>query len=60
MNAWKLNSIAQYLFRKAIADSLGINFSNVYKTIKEIDQDGTITLRDGSKYKLELKKLPNT
>lgn len=54
MNSWKLNGIAGHLTRQAIIKKLNINFTQIYKTIKSIDNNGVIETHDGKKYKLEL------
>jgi hypothetical protein len=57
MNSWKLNSTAGHWFRLAIAKSLNIHFTEVYKSIKVIHYDGIIETPDGKKYELILKEL---
>jgi len=57
MNAYRMNSIAQYLLRSCIAEGLNINISDVYKQIKSIDSRRIIEAKDGKKYKLELKRV---
>ena len=42
MNPYKLNSVSGHHYRKAICEGLGINSRDIYKTIKNIKQDGTI------------------
>lgn len=57
MNSWKLNGIAGHLTRSAICEKLGINFTQIYKTVKSINNDRIIETHDGKKYKLELKEI---
>jgi predicted transcriptional regulator len=59
MNSWKLNGMAEHLTRKTITESLNITHTELYKTVKSIDNKGIITLHDGRKFKLELKYLGN-
>jgi hypothetical protein len=54
MNAYKLNGIAGHMFRKAVCDELKIEFSDIYKTVKNLESDGTILLHNGRKFKLGL------
>lgn len=57
MNAYKLNGFAGHQFRKAVCDGLNISHSEIYKVIESISNDGTIKLKSGNKYKLELKRI---
>lgn len=57
MNSYKFNSSAQYHLRTAIANSLGIEYSDVYMQVAEIEHD-VITTKDGTKYKITLEKIP--
>ena len=57
MNSWKLNSTAGHLLRLSISKSLNIHFTEVYKTVKSINNDGIIETSDGKKYELTLKEL---
>ena len=57
MNSWKLNSTAGHLLRLAISKSFNIHFTEVYKTVKSINNDGIIETSDGKKYELTLKEL---
>jgi|LakMenEpi03Aug12_release.lakeMendotaPanAssembly.Ray.scaffolds.fasta_scaffold191330_5 hypothetical protein len=59
MNSWKLNGIAGHLTRKAIISKLNITFTQIYKTVKSIDNNGIIETYDGKKYVLELKEIEN-
>ena len=59
MNSWKLNGIAGHLTRQIIIESLNIVPTELYKTVKSINNNGIITLHDGRKFKLELKYLGN-
>lgn len=57
MNSWKLNSTAGYLFRLAVSKSLSIHFTEVYKKVKSINNEGVIETSNGKKYELVLKEL---
>ena len=59
MNSWRFNSIANYVLRAAIYNSLNISPSDVYKTVKSIGGHGPdiIETKDGKKYKLVLEKI---
>ncbi len=57
MNSWKLNGIAGHLTRQAICEKLGIHFTQIYKTVKSINENRIIETHDGKKYKLELKEI---
>jgi predicted transcriptional regulator len=57
MNSWKLNSLAGHLTRQAIIKKLNINNTEIYKTVKSIDNNGIIETHDGKKYVLVLKEL---
>lgn len=60
MNSYKLNGMAGHLTRQTIIKSLNITPpTELYKTVKNIDSNGVITLHDGRKFKLELKYLGN-
>jgi len=59
MNSWKLNGIAGHLTRQIIIESLNIKPTELYKTVKSIDNNGIITTHDNRKFKLELKYLGN-
>jgi sugar-specific transcriptional regulator TrmB len=54
MNSWKLNGLAGHLTRRAIVKKLNIPFFEIYKTVKSIDNSGTIETKDGKKYELIL------
>ncbi|MCK9429305.1 MAG: hypothetical protein M0R17_04825 [Candidatus Omnitrophica bacterium] len=54
MNSYKLNGIAGHLTRKAIIEGLNITFTEIYTTIKSIDDKGIIMTKDNKKYKLTL------
>jgi hypothetical protein len=55
MNAYRLNSMANYLLRRAIARSLNIPIADVYKAVKDISNNNEfITTADGKKYTLSL------
>jgi len=57
MNSYKLNGRAGHQYRSMICKHLGIKYTEIYKTIKEIEDDGTIILHDGRKFKPELKEI---
>lgn len=57
MNSWKLNSTAGHWFRLAISKSLNIHFTEVYREVKSINNEGIIETLDGKKYELILKEL---
>lgn len=57
MNSWKLNSITSHIAKIAISQGLGIQHSDIYKTIKDISMGGIIETKDGNKYTLELKEI---
>lgn len=57
MNSWKLNSTAGHWFRLAISKSLDIHFTEVYRKVKSINNEGVIETSDGKKYELILKEL---
>ena len=57
MNSWKLNGIAGHLTRCAIIKKLNIASTQIYKTVKAINNENIIETFDGKKYKLELKEI---
>ena len=57
MNSWKLNSIAGHCFRNCISEFFDIHIADVYKKVKNIDENHIITTDDGKKYELTLKEL---
>ncbi len=57
MNSYKFNSSAQHHLRVAISNSLGIEYSDVYMHVDKIEHD-VVTIKDGTKYKVILKKIP--
>ena len=57
MNAYRLNGLAGHYFRQAIVKGLNINWNEIYKIVKSIDQQGIIETKDGKKYKVELREL---
>ena len=42
MNSWKLNGVAGHLTRQAIIKKLNIHSTEIYKTVKYIDNNGII------------------
>ena len=59
MNSWKLNSHIGHHARVAICKSLKMQHTSIYRTVKDIDKNGTITIYNGKKYQLELKEIEN-
>lgn len=59
MNSWKLNSISNYLVRKAISKFFNVPITDVYKTIKSLENSEILITRDGKKYELTLKEIEN-
>ena len=58
MNAYKLHGQASGMLISAICKHLNIAFSDVYKTLKNIDrQTGIIETKDGKKYKIKLEEV---
>ena len=57
MNSWKFNSIAQHVLRIVFHKQLNIEYSDIYKTIKDINADGEIETKDGKKFKLVLQEI---
>ena len=57
MNSYKLNGKAGHLFRSAICKHLEIKNTEIYKTVKDIDRNGVIELKDGRKFKIILKEI---
>lgn len=57
MNSYKFHGMTGHLVRQAIVTSLNVPFSGIYKTIKDINTNGIITLSDGRKFKLELTQI---
>ena len=57
MNSWKLNGIAGHLTRCDIIKKLNITSTQIYKTVKSINNENIIETFDGKKYKLELKEI---
>lgn len=54
MNSYKLNGMAGHHYRTMICKHLGIKRTEIYKTVKDIQNDGTIILHDGRKFKPKL------
>ena len=57
MNSWKLNSMSNYYLRKCISEFFNIHIADVYKKVKNIDENHIITTDDVKKYKLTLKEI---
>ena len=57
MNSYKLNGKAGHYFRKAVCEGLGIDHTEIYKKVKDISSNGTITTKEGKNYKLKLEKI---
>lgn len=60
MNAYRLNGQAGNHFRTAICKALNIHWTDIYKTVKDINQHGIIETKDGRKFKLEVVELNKT
>jgi hypothetical protein len=56
MNAYKLNGIVGHICRQAVCKELKIHHTDIYKEVRDIDFNGTITTKDGKKYELVLKE----
>lgn len=54
MNSWKMNSNAGHILKDAIAVSLEIHYSQVYKEVVDIDSKGHVFTRSGKTYKIRL------
>ncbi len=54
MNSWKMNSNAGYHLKNAIAISLEVHHSQVYKEVVDIDLKGNVSTRNGKTYKIRL------
>lgn len=57
MNSWKLNAQAGHHYRVALCKEFNIKHTELYRTVKDIDNKGVITTRDGRKFKVILKEL---
>jgi hypothetical protein len=58
MNSWKFNSTARHILALSITNFFKIPYSNIYKKVKEInEQTGIIITDDGKKYKLTLEEI---
>lgn len=60
MNSFKLNGRIGGIALKAISNGLGINFSEIYKTIKHLEPNCTIVTKDGCRYRLKLEYVGRT
>lgn len=56
MQSWKFNSTAQGILREAIAKSLKIPYTDVYKTVRDT-RSNFIQTKDGKVYELILKEV---
>lgn len=56
MNSYRLNSLSNYILRKAISEALNIPIVDVYKAVKRIE-NGIAYTADGKQYKLQLKEI---
>jgi len=54
MNSWKMNSNAGHILRDAIAISLEVHHSQVYKEVVDIDLKGIVSTNNGKTYKIRL------
>jgi len=59
MNAYILNGMAGHYYRKAVSEGLGIHWNDIYKTVKTIENDGTLILHDKRRFKVVLEYLGN-
>ena len=59
MNAYKLNGRAGHYYRRMICESIGIDFTEIYKTVKDIDKDAKEYRRNLKEGKAELKRMMN-
>lgn len=57
MNSYRFNGLAGHFTRLAICEGLNINHTEIYKIVKSLSADGTITTKDGKKYKLKLEEI---
>ncbi len=57
MNAYKLNGQAGHHYRKMIWKHLGIPSTDIYKVVKDIENNGVIILHDGRKFKPTLNEI---
>jgi|SaaInlV_120m_DNA_3_1039746.scaffolds.fasta_scaffold12269_3 hypothetical protein len=57
MNSYKLNGNAGHHYRSMICKHLNIKHTEIYKTVKDIEKDGTIILHDRRKFKPILKEI---
>ena len=58
MNAYKLNSVSGYYYRKIICEYLSISHKEIYKTVKNIDYNtNIISLHDGRKLKINVSEV---
>jgi hypothetical protein len=56
MQSWKFNSTANSILRTAVATSLRIPFTDVYKVIRET-KSNYIILKTGKVYKVTLEEI---
>jgi len=57
MNSWKMNGQAGHHLRNAIAISLEVHHSQVYKEVVDIDLKGIVSTNNGKTYKIRLVKI---
>ena len=57
MNAYKLNGMAGHVTRQVICKELQIHQMDLYKTVKNMNSDGFVELKDGRKFRIVLKSL---
>jgi len=57
MNSWKLNGLAGHHYKSAICKTLNISSRDIYKTVKDIDNKGVITTKDGRRFMMKLEEI---
>ena len=58
MQSWKFNHTIKWVGTEAIVKGLGITYSEVYRTLRDVNvMQGTIETKDGKKYKLVLEEI---
>ena len=57
MNSWKFNGIAGCVTRNIICKELNINPSDLYKKVKNITTDGTVTTNEDEVFQFKLEQI---
>lgn len=57
MNSWKLNSIIGHHAREAICKGLKMERESLYRAVKNIDNNGIITVYNNKKYRLIIEEI---